>query len=56
MTDAPSFVDETRIKGNVEPLFRGKQTVREMIRTLNDEFQRRLDRVEQRLDAIEKSL
>jgi hypothetical protein len=53
----PTLVDEVGMlaKSNVE-LFRGKQTVREMIRTQNEDLQRRFDRIEQRLDAIEKSL
>jgi hypothetical protein len=55
MTDDPSMVDQTK-KSNVEPLFRGKQTVREMIRTLQEENQRQFESIKQRLDAIEKSL
>jgi hypothetical protein len=49
--DTPTVSDDTNVR-----LFRGKQTVREMQRANHDEILRRLQAIEQRLDAIERSL
>jgi len=56
MSDTNTTMDEFRNNVVKPELFRGKQTVREMIRTLSEEMQRRMDALEKRLDAIERSI